>query len=256
MASPAASPLESSRLKARMRARFARHAATYERHAGLQRAIAARLASHLPAHESPHLLEIGCGTGFLTRHLLERYPDGHLLVTDIAPEMVAACQTNFEGAAKARFAVLDGEAPPGDTRFDLIVSSMVLQWFDDPSRGLERLRARLSPGGVLLYAASGPDFLREWTAVMRELGFALDDPPTAALPGVFDEERTPVAYGSARDLLSELRGTGAARPLGPGRRLTPHRLREAMTAFDRRHQARATWHVLYGRLDGERCPRP
>ena len=238
-----------SRTKSRMRARFARHAVTYERHAGLQRDIAGRLAAHLPALEQPSVLEIGCGTGFLTRHLLECYRRGRVLVTDIAPEMVAACRDKFDGAANARFAVLDGETPPDDARFDLIASSMVLQWFDDPAKGLEGLRARLAPGGVLLYAASGPRFLGEWIGVMRALDFALEDPLTGALPGIVHEEHTAVDYGSASALLAELRGTGTARPLGAGKRLTPRRLAEAMAAFDERHRGVATWHVLYGRLD-------
>ena len=237
-----------SQPKSRMRARFARHAGSYERHARLQRAIAGKLADHLPVLDRPRVLEIGCGTGFLTRHLLERYPSAHTLVTDIAPEMVAVCRANFSGAANARFEVLDGEAPPDGARFDLIASSMVLQWFDDPAAGLERLRARLAPGGLLLYAASGPGFLAEWSGAIRELGFTLEDPRTGALPGIFSEERDAIDYGSARALLAELHGTGAARPLGPGKRLTPHRLREAMAAFDKRHRGVATWHVIYGRL--------
>ncbi len=232
-----------------MRDRFARHAATYDRHARLQRDIADKLAADLPALDAPNVLEIGCGTGFLTRHLLQRYRRGSVLITDIAPEMVAACRANFAAAGNARFAVLDGEAPPEDARFDLIVSSMVVQWFDDPARGLERLRSRLAPGGVLLFAASGPDFLVEWSNEMRALDFALDDPPTENLPGLLREERTTVDYGSARALLAELRGTGAARPLGAGKRLTPSRLRQAMEAFDKRHDGVATWHIIYGRLE-------
>ena len=77
-----------------MRARFARRAATYEHHAGQQRAIARKLARYLPELESPSVLEIGCGTGFLTRHLVARYPRGAITVTDIAPQMVAACEAS------------------------------------------------------------------------------------------------------------------------------------------------------------------
>lgn len=232
-----------------MRARFARHAATYEHHADQQRSIAGKLAGHLPEFESPTVLEIGCGTGFLTRHLIERYPRGAITVTDIAPQMVAACEASVEAPPGARFEVLDGEAAPRDNRYDLIVSSMVVQWFDDPARGLAALRERLNPGGALLYAASGVDFMREWTDLMRAFGFSLDDPPTVHLPGVFEEERIAVAYGSARAMLDELRGSGTARPLAPATPLTPRRLAQVMAAFDERHDATTTWHVLYGRLD-------
>ena len=237
--------------KSRVRSRFARRAASYERHAGLQRAIAAKLANHLPALQAPAVLEIGCGTGFLTHHLLERYPEGEFLITDIAPAMVEACRANSAGDGRARFEVRDGEAdaPGGD--FDLIVSSMVLQWFDNPAAGLARLRASLRPGGELLYAASGPDFLAEWAGVMRSVGFALDGPETADLPGVFEEERLSVEYGSAQAMLEEFRGSGALQPLGAASPLTPGRLRRAMARFERDCGARTTWHVLYGRLLAE-----
>ena len=232
-----------------MRARFARHAATYERHGRLQRGIAERLAQTLPALTQPNVLEIGCGTGFLTRHLFERYPSGQLLITDIAAEMVDTCAARFANGGQARFQLLDGEAPPQTDRFDLIASSMVIQWFDDPLAGLERLRARLAPGGELLYAVSGPDFLKEWSTVMRSQGFAIESPRTGALPGVMEEERREIAYGGARQLLADLRGTGAARPLGEARRLTPSRLKSAVRQFDAEHGGAATWHILYGRLN-------
>ena len=231
-----------------MRARFARHAATYERHGRLQRGIAERLARMLPDLNQPEVLEIGCGTGFLTRHLFERYPSGRFLITDIAGEMVETCAERYSNGGRARFELLDGEAPPLTDKFDLIASSMVIQWFDDPLAGVKRLQARLAPGGELLYAVSGPDFLEEWSIVMHAQGFAIEAPRTGGLPGILEEERQEVAYGSARQLLADLRGTGAAQPLADGRRLTPGGLKRAVRQFDAEHGGAATWHILYGRL--------
>ena len=108
-----------------------------------------------------------------------------------------------------------------------------------------------TPAAILLYAASGVDFMREWTDLMRAFDFVLDDPPTARLPGVIEEDRIAVAYGSARAMLDELRGSGTARPLAPATPLTPRRLAQVMAAFDEHHDATTTWHVLYGRLDAE-----
>ena len=68
---------------------FAAHVGEYERSARLQAQSAEKLAGHLPELDDAKILEIGCGTGFLTQHLLERYPDADFLITDLAPEMVA-----------------------------------------------------------------------------------------------------------------------------------------------------------------------
>ncbi|MHA1164317.1 MAG: methyltransferase domain-containing protein [Alphaproteobacteria bacterium] len=107
---------------------FAARAQGYEQNASLQAEIAEKLARLLPDLERPKVLEIGCGTGFLTRHLLERYPHGDFLITDLVPEMLAVCRTRMEGADKrpCRFAMMDGEAPDCGAGFDLIALSMTL----------------------------------------------------------------------------------------------------------------------------------
>ena len=56
---------------------FGARAASYEEHADLQRTVAKRLARLLPPLAAPRVLELGCGTGLFSRHLLARYPTGH-----------------------------------------------------------------------------------------------------------------------------------------------------------------------------------
>ena len=80
---------------------FGARAATYDEHADLQRGVAERLARLLPQRASPRVLELGCGTGLFSRHLLARYPDGTFLLTDLAPSMVEQCRRNLEVAEQA-----------------------------------------------------------------------------------------------------------------------------------------------------------
>jgi len=61
-----------SRRSAEIAAKFGASAERYERHAGLQRAIAGRLARLLPELEPPHGRDLGCGRGLFSRHLLQR----------------------------------------------------------------------------------------------------------------------------------------------------------------------------------------
>ena len=78
-----------------MPGRFGARANDYERHADLQRSIADRLALLLPPLDAPRVLELGCGTGLLSRHLLAQYPDGNFVFTDLAKTMLEQCRLNI-----------------------------------------------------------------------------------------------------------------------------------------------------------------
>ncbi|MFD1958014.1 methyltransferase domain-containing protein [Novosphingobium panipatense] len=111
----------------------------YDGKARVQRDIAQALAKRIAALDlpsCPRVLEVGCGTGFLTGALAAEGIGGEWLVTDIADEMVARCRARMEdvdGRRTLRFATLDGEhGTPKGGPFDLICSSLAAQWFDDP----------------------------------------------------------------------------------------------------------------------------
>jgi malonyl-CoA O-methyltransferase len=242
-----AKDLTRNRLVAR---RFGARAGDYDAHAGLQRDIAARLAGLLPAHDAPSVLEVGCGTGFLTRHLLEAYPNGDFLITDLAPEMLAACKQRHGRARRGglRFEVMDGEVPDRAETFDVIALSMTLQWFADPLTGLARLRERLNPGGSIVYATLGPDCFPEWREALAAEGLPDGTAAMPELPGIVSEVREQVRYTSARAFLGEMRAIGAGEPRPGYRPLAPGKLRRALRGLEEGSGARVTWHLVFGRI--------
>src|SRR5262245_42880822 len=91
---------------------FGARASSYEENADLQRAVAERLARLLPPLEAPRVLELGCGTGLFSRHLLASYPAGTFLFTDLAPSMLEQCRLNVSGLGKrVSFEVVDAVHP-------------------------------------------------------------------------------------------------------------------------------------------------
>ena len=82
--------------KQRISEAFGAAADHYEDHAGPQRA-AAVLVADLAQRQKPtgvdRILEIGCGTGLLTRDIQQRWPAAELFVTDLSPEMLARTAT-------------------------------------------------------------------------------------------------------------------------------------------------------------------
>lgn len=237
-----------SRRSAEIAARFGARASSYERHAGLQRTVAERLAGFLPKRERPRVLELGCGTGLFSRHLVKLYPGGYFVLTDVAPEMIAECRRNLAplGPAQISFEVMDAGEAGGHAGLDLIVASMTLHWLPDPVASLERLRHFLAPDGVLLFASLGPDSFAEWRAALAAEGLRSGLVDLPALPGVMHEERlTPDA-----DTLSFLRRIEAVGGLTPKQGyapLSPGALRRAIRTTDAKGE-RVTWHIVYGAL--------
>lgn len=76
--------------KAEVKCRFRRSVESYEDNAYVQKAIVNRLYELLQDHLSytpRKVLEIGCGTGLLTRKLLTALSSGQLFINDLVEEM-------------------------------------------------------------------------------------------------------------------------------------------------------------------------
>lgn len=230
-------------------AAFAR-ADDYDRHAGVQASVARRLAGDIARQRpggAPRVLEVGCGTGFLTAALADQGLGGEWLVTDIAAEMVERCRRRMAGRENLRFAVLDGErgVPAGAGRYDLVCSSLALQWFDDPARAAERMIDWLAPGGHLMFTTLAQGTFAEWRTAHLAEGLApgLRRLPAAAawsavLQGL--QARPPridIFRARARnglDFLRALKAIGAATPDPAHRPLGPAALRRVLRRFEAR----------------------
>jgi len=238
-----------SRRSAKVVASFDARAESYEQHAGLQRAVADRLAQLLPDLERPSVLELGCGTGLFSRHLVKNYPEGRFILTDAAPAMIAECRRNLAGLGKASisYEVMDAGEAGGHAGLDLIVSSMTLHWLPDPATALERLRRLLSPQGVLLYATLGPDSFAEWRKVLASASLPAGLAEIKPLQGVAEEQRL-VPDADTLSFLRRMKAVGGLTPREGYVPLSPGQLRRAIHAADDRFGGRITWHIVYGRL--------
>lgn len=249
----------------RIRAAFGAAACGYEDHADIQRLVAstlARLARNQPIPAAPRVLEIGCGTGLLTRELRPLFPDADLTVTDLSPEMVTAAAR--DPSIGARFMVMDGERPDFDRPwFDLILSSLAFQWFEDLPSAIARLYALLRPGGTLMFSTMAERSFAEWRAAHEAEGATAGTPDYPGLDRLrqtlaerrgfegadaflFEEDYT-LNFGGARGLHRHLKGIGATVP-APGRQpVSPAVLRRVMRRFDAAG-GRVTYHVIFCRI--------
>lgn len=75
--------------KRQVAASFSRAAASYDSVAELQRDVGGQLLHRLPQAFVPRRwLDLGCGTGYFSRALGERFPDGQGVALDIAEGML------------------------------------------------------------------------------------------------------------------------------------------------------------------------
>ncbi|VCU72458.1 ATP-dependent dethiobiotin synthetase BioD [Pigmentiphaga humi] len=252
----------------RIAARFGTAAHRYDSHAGLQRDVAAQLAERiakLPLPAYPRILEIGCGTGALSAELARRIGPARWLVTDISADMLAMAQRRLDLPGESRFAIMNGEHPEaGLGQFDLVCSSMAVQWFGDLDAGLARLAGMLAPGGWLAVATLAADTFQEWRAAHAAHGV---DPAVAGYPRLRDigtalpacrrtveGEHRRQRHAGAMAFLRELRAIGADTPPAAARPLPAGTFRRVLETFEQMG-ASVTYHLAYGTWQRPSAPR-
>ena len=154
------------------------------------------------------VLEIGCGTGQLTRKLAGRGLD--ITAIDIGPAMVAGAKCNVADP-KIAFQVSSFEEFEASQAFDLIVSATAFHWVD-PELGLAKAARLLRPSGWLALLTTGERYNEPLRSAVREL-WAKYNPGQANWPR---ELHGPSPY--VRPTCSELsRGgpRGGSRTAGP-----------------------------------------
>lgn len=148
-----------NRCPEKTRISFERSVDTYESSATVQREAAVRLAE-LVAQKVPsncsRILEIGCGTGFLSRQLQEAFRESEWIFNDLSAGMCLRA-TKSRGDGKSKPLVGDATRIPLPTSCDAILSASCFQWIDDMPCFLKRLVPSLKGGGILAFSTFGED---------------------------------------------------------------------------------------------------
>jgi malonyl-CoA O-methyltransferase len=246
---------------------FDRASASYDAAAALQERVRNGLITRLDELQvAPRsILDLGAGTGHASRALKRRFPKALVVAADIAPGMLERARQQSRWLRRFERVRADAYALPfRDGGFDLVFSSLMLQWCDSLDMVFSEIARVLAPGGLLLASTFGPDTLKElrdaWAASSdasnhvnhffdaHALGSALMHAGIAE--PVLDVDRIVIGYPDAMTLMRELKAIGAhnvtngrARGLTGRRRLA--QMTRAYEALRRDDKLPATYEVIH-----------
>lgn len=176
---------------------------------------------------APKILEIGCGTGLLTSKVIPLLPKSELFLLDVAPAMLARCKQNIEEQGyedKHTYEFICSNIETFNFQekyFDMIISSMTLQWLSDL---IPLVLKFVNHSSSCIFALPLKGTLRQWYKLCEDKGIRyqyidfyskknlaqqLKDNLGANTKLTFLRETITLNYKSALDFALILKRTGA-----------------------------------------------
>lgn len=215
---------------------FGKAAATYDKHAEFQRDVGHRLLDKLPNDLSGlKALDLGCGTGYFSEQMVKR--GAEVVCADLSIGMLKKAKQRC-GTSVSLYQQADAEQLPfQDGCFDVVFSSLALQWCDDLSLPLREMKRVTCDGGRVIFSTLLEESLFElkksWSKIdthqhvnhfitINQVKIALAQSSCTAhqldLPTII------VWYDTAFELMRDLKGIGANHVSGRSQGLTSRRM--------------------------------
>jgi len=109
------------------------------------------LVARIPRRPAMRVVDLGCGTGELTRRLHERMTAVETLGLDTSEQMLERARTlpAALGTGELRFEQRDAAGFVDESQWDLVFSNAALHWLPSHEELFPRLSRALVPGGLL-----------------------------------------------------------------------------------------------------------
>jgi malonyl-CoA O-methyltransferase len=249
---------------------FSRAAQTYDQYAEVQSYAAhvcgQKMHDLLPKLPAGPVLEIGCGTGFLTQQLVEHCNGRQIIAADVSPDMLTICKSRIDGRFRhghsVSFELLDAQCLAVEPRFALIAASFSFQWFANLTETLDRLMHALLPGGRMLFSFPTCESFSEWRSVCEKSGHEFSGntlPDVASLRAYAArngyefksyEMDYVLRYDSPLDFFKALRHSGATTKFAAAEPGSASQLFSVVRAWERDSEpsAQVTYRILFGSM--------
>lgn len=191
--------------------RFEKNLASYDKNAFVQKNMAEKLFYFLDKKRYGNILELGCGTGILTKIIAENLNYIHYTANDI----VSGCEKYIKKINKnIEFVHSDMEdfIREDKKKYDLIVSNAALQWIENVSGFVENLYDKLNEEGVILFSTFGKDNYKEIQQITGKAlkyfsGTELKKMLSQYKPAI-EECTDNILFDSPQEVLKHMRHTG------------------------------------------------
>jgi trans-aconitate 2-methyltransferase len=180
------------------------NAALYHQISAPQVSWGKKVLSRILLRSDETVLDAGCGTGRLTRDLLEALPRGRVVALDLSQNMLEAARAYLEPefAGRVEFLCCDVLHLPVNQAFDGIFSTASFHWVRDHPRLFAGLFRVLRPGGWLCAQCGGA---RNLDRLLGRVQSLMDSPPYAQC---FIGYESPWEYSDTDTAAQRLRTAG------------------------------------------------
>lgn len=150
-------------IKELIKQRFSKSLETYKSNAIVQKQMAEKLVDLIETQSFKNILELGCGTGFVTEIISSKYN----YTTYDAIDIVAECQKHIENISNnINFISCDIENFEYQKKYDLIISNASFQWLDNPVDFIKNIKNHLNPNGIFAFTLFGNDNFKELNTII------------------------------------------------------------------------------------------
>jgi len=151
-------------------------AESYDRLSAPQEEWARAVLERLPLAGGETVLDAGCGSGRVTRLLLDRLPRGRVIGVDGSPAMIELAREALAGDSdrlrlvNADLLELSRELIEEPAGVDAVFSNATFHWIGDQDALFARLYDALRPGGRLVAQCGGEGNVEEFEAAIDRAG--------------------------------------------------------------------------------------
>jgi trans-aconitate 2-methyltransferase len=177
-------------------------AATYHRVSSPQVEMARGVIARLDLRGDETVLDAGCGSGRVTRMLLDLLPEGHVVAVDAAPSMVERARAALPADRVTILPPTDLTELELEEPVDMVFSSAVFHHIEDHDALFGRLHSALRSGGRLVAQCGGRGNIARFNAAAAEVG---SEPPFAEHLGGW---RDPRNFAGPHETKERLRRAG------------------------------------------------